>query len=50
MFQSVLSPTHLSHKTLSQPFRIKWERYIFLKKCVRSSLLLIMFPHVYVYV
>ena len=36
--------------TLSQPFRIKCERYIFLKKCVRSSLLLIMFPHVYVYV
>ena len=30
--------------------RIKCERYIFLKKCVRSSLLLIMFPHVYVYV
>ena len=35
--------------TLSQPFRIKCERYIFLKKCVRSSLLLILFPHVYVY-
>ena len=25
--------------TLSQPFRIKYERYIFQKKCVRSSLL-----------
>ena len=36
--------------TLSQPFRIKCERYIFLKKCLRSSLLLILFPHVYVYV
>ena len=50
MLQSVPSPTHLSHTTLSQPFRIKCERYIFLKKCVRSSLLLIIFPHVYVYV
>ena len=28
----------------TQPFRIKCERYIFLKKCVRSSLLLTMFP------
>ena len=26
----------------TQPFRIKCERYIFLKKCVRSSLLLIL--------
>ena len=34
--------------TVSQPFRIKCERYIFLKKCVRSSLLLILLPHVYV--
>ena len=50
MLQSVQSPTLLSHTTLSQPFRIKSERYIFPKKCVRSSLLLIMFPHVYVYV
>ena len=33
----------------TQPFRNKCERYIFLKKCVRSSLLLILFPHVYVY-
>ena len=49
MLQSVSSQTHLSHATLSQPFRIKSERYIFLK-CVRSSLLLVMFPHVYVYV
>ena len=47
---SVPSPTHLSHTTLSQSLlRIKCERYIFLKKCVRSSLLLIMFPLVYVY-
>ena len=35
----VQSPTHLSHITLSQPLRIKCERYIFLKNCVRSSLL-----------
>ena len=49
ILQSVQSPTHLSHITFSQPFRIKCERYIFLKKCVRSSLLLILFPHVYVY-
>ena len=49
MLQFVQSPTHLSHITLSQPFRIKCERYIFLKKCVRWSLLLILFPHVYVY-
>ena len=38
----------------TQPFatlsRMKCERYIFLKKYVRSSLLLIMFPHIYVYV
>ena len=33
MLQSVPSPTHLSHTTLS---RIKRERYIFLKNCVRS--------------
>ena len=50
MLQSVQSPTHLSHTTLSQPFRIKCERYIFLKKCARSSLLLILFPHVYIYI
>ena len=50
MLQSVQSPTHLSQTTLSQPFRIKCERYIFLKKCVRSLLFLILFPHVYVYV
>ena len=45
--QSVPSLLHISHTTLSQ---IKCERYIFLKKCVRSSLLLIMFPHIHVYV
>ena len=41
--------THNPFATLSQPFRIRCERYIFLKKCVHSSLLLIMFQHVYVY-
>ena len=34
------SPTHLSHTTNTNPFatlsRIKWQRYIFIKKCVRS--------------
>ena len=54
MWQSVQSPTHLSHITNINPFatlsRIKCEKYIFIKKCVRSSLLLIMFPHVHVYV
>ena len=30
--------------------RIKCERYIFIKKCVRSSLLLTMFPLIFVYV
>ena len=49
MLQSVPSPTHFSHTTLLQPFRIKCEKYIFLKKCVRSSLLLILFPLVYIY-
>ena len=39
---------HNPFATPSRPFRIKGERYIFLKKCVRSSLLLIMFLHVYV--
>ena len=39
MLQSVQSPTHLSHTTLSQPFQIKRERYIFLKKCVRSFII-----------
>ena len=34
MLQSVQSPTNLSHTTLLQPFRIKCERYIFLKKRV----------------
>ena len=48
------SPTHLSHITNINPFAtlswIKCERYIFLKKCVRSSLLLTMFPCIVVYV
>ena len=38
--------THNQHQPFCNPFG----RYIFLKKCVRSSLLLIMFPDVYVYV
>ena len=46
--------THNQHQPYRNPFatlsRIKCERYIFLKKCVRSTLLLIMFSHVYVYV
>ena len=41
--------THNPFVTLLQPFRIKCERYIFLKKCVCSSLLLSLLPHVYVY-
>ena len=46
----VQSPTHLSHITLSQPFRIKCERYIFLKNCVSFVIIVLtMFPHVYVY-
>ena len=46
---SVPSPTHLSHITLSQPFRIKCERYIFLKKCVSFVIIVLtMFLHVYV--
>ena len=47
------SPTYLSRITNINPFvtlsRINCEKCIFLKKCVRSSLLLIMFPHVYAY-
>ena len=39
--------THNPFTTLLQPFRIKCEGYIFLKKGVRSSLLLILFPHIY---
>ena len=46
----VQSPNHLWHITHSQPFRIKCEKYIFLKKRVRSSLLLILLRHAYVYV
>ena len=42
--------THKPFATLSQTFRIKCERYIFLKNCVCASLLLILFLHVYVYV
>ena len=32
MLQSVQYPTHLTHTILSQPFRIKCERYIFSKE------------------
>ena len=50
MLQFVQSPTHLSHITLSQPFRIKCERYIFSKElCPFVIIVLAMFPHVYVY-
>ena len=42
-----VSKSPLSHKPF-QPFRIKCERCIFLKNCVCSSLLLILFPRVYV--
>ena len=41
--------THNPFITLSQPFRMKCERYIFLQ-CVRSSLLLILLPRASVYV
>ena len=46
--------THLSHTTEASTFsRIKCERYIFIKKCVRSfnevgKLCLIMFPLIFV--
>ena len=45
-----VSNSPLIHNPFATLPRIKCERYIFLKKCVRSSLLLIMFPHIYVYV
>ena len=45
-----VSNSPLTHNPFTTLSRIKCERYIFLKKCVRSSLLLIMFPHIYVYV
>ena len=44
-----VSNSPLTHNPFAT-FRIKCERYIFLKNCVRSSLLLIMFLHIYVYV
>ena len=47
------TPTHLSHTRNITLSRIKCEWYIFIKKCVRSlksSLLLIMFPLIFVYV
>ena len=50
------SPTHLSHTANITLSRIKSERYIFIKKCVRSfvhwspSLLLTMFPLIFVHV
>ena len=42
-----VSNSPLTHNPFATLLRIKCERYIFQKKCVRS-LLLIMFPHVYV--
>ena len=45
-----VSNSPLTHNPFATLSRIKCERYIFIKKCVRSSLLLIMFPHIYVYV
>ena len=48
-YVAVCSISNSPFATLLQPFRIKCERYIFLKKCVRSSLLLILLPHVHVY-
>ena len=45
-----VSNSPLTHNPFTTLSRIKCERYIFLKNCVCSSLLLIMFPHVYVYV
>ena len=45
----LVSNSPITHNPFATLSRIKCERYIFLKKCVRSSLLLIMFPHVYVY-
>ena len=51
MWQSVPSPTHLSYIININPFatlsRIKCERYIFLNKCVRSSLLLCFCMYMY---
>ena len=44
-----VSNSPLAHNPFATLSRIKCERYIFLKKCVRSSLFLIMFPHVYMY-
>ena len=45
----VQSPTHLSHITLSQPFRVKWEVYFSKEPCSFIIIVLTMFPHVYVY-
>ena len=43
--------THNQYQPFRNPFENKvWEVYFFLKKRVRSSLLLIMFPLIYVYV
>ena len=45
-----VSNSLLTHNPFTNLSRIKCEGYIFLKKCVRSSLLLIIFLHIYVYV
>ena len=44
-----VSNSPLTHNPFATLSRIKCERYIFRKKCVRSSLSLIMFPHIYAY-
>ena len=51
-YVAVCSVSHspLTHNTFATLSRIKCERYIFLKKCVHLSLLLIMFPHIYLYI
>ena len=44
----VQSPTHLSHNNPFVPFRIKCERYIFLKNCVSFVIIVLtMFLHAY---
>ena len=45
----VQSPNHLSHKTLLQPFRIKWEVYFSKEPCSFDIIVLTIFLHVYVY-
>ena len=44
-----VSNSPLTHNPFATLSWIKCERYIFLKKCVRSSLLLTMFSHIFIY-